>query len=68
MEVRVKLIEQGLEAPPYNPKRYKNHYFYNDFDLLKDRMTMDPEKNHKRVKKAKQNMKENLDFIPYKIA
>lgn len=42
MEVRVKLIEQEIEAPPYDPLRYKNHYFYPDFDVLLERMTTEP--------------------------
>ena len=32
MEMRVQAIEQGQKAPPYDPSRYKNHYFYPDFD------------------------------------
>jgi hypothetical protein len=54
MENRVKLIENNLEAPPYDPNRYKNHYFYPDFDMLKERMTEDSEQNKKLRKKSKE--------------
>lgn len=53
MELRVKLIEEGIDAPPYDPNRYKNHYFYSDFDILKERMTEGAEEGKKRGKKAK---------------
>lgn len=43
MEVRIEAIDEdsSKEAPPYDPTRYKNHYFYPDFEQLKERMQED---------------------------
>lgn len=40
MQVRVEAVEEDptQPAPPYDPSRYKNHYFYPDFETLRERM------------------------------
>lgn len=68
MEERVKAIQALKQAPQYNPSRYKNHYFYPDFDSLRDRMTEETKDKVKYTKKAKYDLSENRDFIPYKVA
>lgn len=44
IENRVNLIENEVSCPPYDPQRYKNHYFYPDFELLWERMTESPKR------------------------
>jgi len=68
MQLRVQAIDEGLEAPPYDPKRYKNHYFYPDFDVMMTKMTEDYREQEERRLAAKYNMEENRDFLPYKVA
>ena len=74
LEERYKLIEEhGItQAVPYCPQRYREHYFYHNFDEIIVRTTEnDEDANIKRKMARDQNTslnKEVRDFIPYKIA
>jgi len=74
LEERYKLLEEHQipHAIPYCPQRYRDHYFYHNFDEIVARTTEnDADANIKRKiarDAANQHDKEVRDFIPYKIA
>lgn len=74
LDVRYKMLEEDkLEVPaPYGPHRYREHYFYHNFDDLVHRLVeTDVTADANRVISRDKNddySKEVRDFIPHKVA
>ena len=70
LEQRVRSINEKWQIcpPPYNPKRYKEHYFKKNFRSIQDRFFESPEKSLEIMNSQKDEEKEFREFIPYKQA
>jgi len=63
------IVEGWCNPPPiYDTRRYSNHYYHSDFEVLSNLFKESNEQREKNNKKAFEVDKIMRNFIPYKVA
>lgn len=70
LDLRRQGILEGWGTPPpkYDIGRYKNHYYYHDFELLQRIFKESNKENMEKTKIAHEKEKVMRNFVPYKVA
>lgn len=70
LDLRRQGILEGWGTPPpkYDIRRYKNHYYYHDFEALLSMFKESKQENEMKTKKAYDEDKAMRNFVPYKVA
>ena len=70
LELRRQGILEGWGTPPpkYDIRRYKNHYYHHDFEVLQSIFKESKHENERKTREAYEKDKVMRNFIPHKVA